>query len=181
MTVMIVSMMMERLEKSTMVCIVPMRAIAVFPLVLWESAKSMTFSDVAFTFLKSSHLSRTLFLWGKKADGSTELASILKPVTFLVAKFLWSIWDARIFDMTQIDIWVDWTQVKSWCLTNSNVICTKSAYWLAWAAQGWFRITCIPLDGVAGMIFDTNVALISTLPQMWSTTNSLSIVVGLGS
>ncbi len=74
MAVMIVSMLMHRLEKSTMDCIVPMQAIAVFPLVLQESAKSMTFLDVAFTLLKSSCLTRTLFLRGRKADGSNELA-----------------------------------------------------------------------------------------------------------
>jgi hypothetical protein len=28
----------------------------------------------------------------------------LRLVTFLVIKFPWSIWDARIFDMTQIEI-----------------------------------------------------------------------------
>ncbi len=39
MAVMIVSMLMQRQEKSTMDCIVPMWVIAVFPLVLWESAK----------------------------------------------------------------------------------------------------------------------------------------------
>jgi hypothetical protein len=40
----------------------------------------------------------------KKADGSTELALSLRLVIFLVAKFPWSIWDVRFFDMTQIDI-----------------------------------------------------------------------------
>ncbi len=86
MVVMIVSMLMQRLEKSTMDYIVPMQAIVVFPLVLWESAKSMTFLDVAFTLLESSHSTRTLFLWGRKADGPTELASSSRLVTFLVAK-----------------------------------------------------------------------------------------------
>ncbi len=168
---MIVSMLMQRLEKSTMECIVPMQAIAVFPLVLWELAKSMMFSDVALTSLKSSCLTRTLFLWGRKADGSTELASILRLVTFSVAKFPWSIWDARIFDMTRINIWVDQILVKSCCLANSNVICTRSTNWLVWAARGWFRTTCIPFNEVAGMMFYTNVTLILMLPWMWSNIN----------
>jgi hypothetical protein len=53
MAVMIVSILMQRLEKSTLDCIVPMQAIAVIPLVLCELAKSITFSEVAFTSLKS--------------------------------------------------------------------------------------------------------------------------------
>jgi hypothetical protein len=62
------------------------------------------FSVVASTSLESSHSTRTLFLCGRKADGSTELALSSRLVTFLVAKFPWSIWDARIFDMTRIKI-----------------------------------------------------------------------------
>jgi hypothetical protein len=58
----------------------------------------------SFTSPESSCLTRTLFLCGRKEDGSTELASSLRLVTFLVAKFPWSIWDARIFDMTRIEI-----------------------------------------------------------------------------
>ncbi len=182
MAVMIVSMLMQRLEKSTIECIVPMQAIAVFALVLWESAKSMTFSDVASTSLKSSCLTRTLFLWGRKADGSTESALILRLVTFLVAKFHWSIWEARIFDMTQIDIWVDRILVKSCCLANSCVIPMRSANWLARAAWGWFRTTCIPFNGVARMIFNTHVALMSMLPRMWSNIAffGLRFFIGLG-
>ncbi len=129
-----------------------MQAIVVFPLVLWESVKSIMFSEVAFTSLESSCLPRTLFLCGRKADSSTELALSSRLVTFLVAKFPWSIWDARIFDMTRIKIWVDWILVKSWCLSNSNVIHKRSANWLAQAAQGWFRTTCIPFNGTAGVI-----------------------------
>ncbi len=83
---MIVSMLMQRLEKSTMKSIVPIQAIAVLPLVLQESAKSMTFSDVAFTSLIDTPLTRHLFLWERKADGSIKLASILRLVTFSVSK-----------------------------------------------------------------------------------------------
>ncbi len=166
MAVMIVSMLMQRLEKSTMDCIVPMQAIAVFPLVLWELAKSMTFSEVAFTLLERSHSTRTLFLSRRKADSSTESALSLWLVTFLVAKFPWSIWNGRIFDMTWIKIWVDRILVKSWCLANSYVICPRSANWLASAARGWFRTNCIPFDGMAGVILDTNVALILMSPRM---------------
>ncbi len=172
--VMIVSMLMQRLEKSSMVCIVLMQAIAIFPLVLWESAKSMMFSDVAFTSLKSSCLTRTSFLYGRKADGSTELASSLRLVTFLGAKFPWSIWNVRIFDMTRIEVWVDRILVKSWCLDNSNVICTRPANWLVRAVQGWFRTTYIPFNGTAGVILNTNVALISMSPRMW---NSISLTM----
>ncbi len=85
--VMIVSMLMHKLEKSVIFCIVPMRAIAVFPFVLWELAKSMMFSEVAFISLISSQLIRHLFLRGRKTDGSTENASSLRLVTFSVAKF----------------------------------------------------------------------------------------------
>ncbi len=46
--VMIVSMLMHTLEKPVIFCMVPIRAIAVFLFVLWESAKSMMFSEVAF-------------------------------------------------------------------------------------------------------------------------------------
>ena len=40
----------------------------------------------------------------KKADGSTELASSLRLVTFSVEKLPWNIWDTMIFDMTRIKI-----------------------------------------------------------------------------
>ncbi len=89
-------------------------------------------------------------------------------------KFPWSIWDVRIFDMTQIEFWVNRILVKSWCLANSNVICMRSANWLAQAVRGWFRTTGIPFDGMAGVIFDTNVALISMSPRMW---NSISLTM----
>jgi hypothetical protein len=45
----------------------------------------------SFTSLESSHSTRNLFLCGRKVDGSTELASSLRLVTFLIAKFPWSI------------------------------------------------------------------------------------------
>jgi hypothetical protein len=48
---MIVSMLMHKLEKSVIFCMVPIRAISVFPFVLWESAKSMMFLEVAFISL----------------------------------------------------------------------------------------------------------------------------------
>ena len=86
--VMIVSMLMHRLEKLTMEVMVPMRAMAVFPLVL---CKSITFSDVALTSLVISQSTRNLFLCGRKTEGSTELASTSRLVTFSVAKLPWRI------------------------------------------------------------------------------------------
>jgi hypothetical protein len=69
-----------------MECIVPMQAIAVLPLVLWESAKSITFSDVAFTLLVNSCLTRHLFLWGRKADGSIKWPQSLDTSNLLCGK-----------------------------------------------------------------------------------------------
>ncbi len=85
--VMIVSILMHKLEKYVIFCMVPMQAIAVFYFVLWESAKSMMFLEVAFISLISSQSIRHLFLWGRKTDGSTDNALSLRLVTFSVAKF----------------------------------------------------------------------------------------------
>jgi hypothetical protein len=84
---MIVFMLMHRLEKLTKKVIVPMQDIAVFPFVLWESVKSMTFSKVAFTSVLLSHSTRQAFFWRRKADGSIESTSFMRLMTFFVAKF----------------------------------------------------------------------------------------------
>ncbi len=103
--VMIALMLMHTLEKLTIDVILLMQDIAVIPFVLWESVKPITFSKVAFTSVCLSRSTRQLFFWGRKVYGLIECASFLKLVTFLVANFPWSIWDARTFDMTQNNTW----------------------------------------------------------------------------
>jgi hypothetical protein len=66
MAVMIVSMLMHRPEKSVKFCMDPMQVMAVFLFVFWKSAKSITFSDVAFISLINLWSIRHLFLWGRK-------------------------------------------------------------------------------------------------------------------
>ena len=102
MAVMIVSILIHRLEKSVMFCMDPMRVIAVFPFVLWESAKSIIFLGVAFILLINSQSIKHLFLWGRKTDGSTEFALSLRLGTFSVAKFPQRIQEARSLGMTRM-------------------------------------------------------------------------------
>jgi hypothetical protein len=84
--VMIVFMLIHRLKKSIIEVIVPTQDIEVFPFVLWESVKSTTFSEVAFTLVLLSHLKRQAFFWGRKADGLIKCASFFEAGNFLCCK-----------------------------------------------------------------------------------------------
>jgi hypothetical protein len=65
--------MIHKLEKSVMEVIIPMQAIAVFPFVLWESKKSITFSIVAFTSLFLLRSTREAFSEGERQMAQSNL------------------------------------------------------------------------------------------------------------
>ncbi len=99
-----VSMLMHRLEKSVMSIIVPMRVMAVLRMDFWELIISMTFLLVAQFLVDYSRSTRHLFLWRRKAVGSTFLVSCSRLVNFLVAKFPWSMWETRALERSLIEI-----------------------------------------------------------------------------
>ncbi len=174
MAVMIVSILIQRLEKSIKFCMDPMPGMTVFHFILWVSAKSIIFSDVAFISLINSRLIRHLFLWGRNTDGSTEFALSSRLKTFSVAKFPWRIWEARALEMTLIKTSSKWMFMLSCCLATSKVILTRSANWLAQAAHGWFNTTCMPFDGGGKEMFDT---VVDSMPISPRTISNINLII----
>ena len=81
-------MLMHWEVMSRMFVMEPMRAIPVPVLVLCESSKSIPSSLRELRSLERCSLTSERFLWGRKADGSTALASLWTLVTPLAARFL---------------------------------------------------------------------------------------------
>ncbi len=105
--VMIESMLIQRLEKSTTDTMVPIQAIEVFALDLCVSRTSMLFSML--TIMSCIRICSTMLalLWGRKANGSMEFASLLRVVTLLVAKFPLSMWAARVLPTIWMERYFD--------------------------------------------------------------------------
>jgi hypothetical protein len=75
---------------------VPIRAMEVFALDLCLSKISMLLSVSAIMSHIRIHSTMQAFLWGRKANGLMEFASLLRVVTQLVAKFPLSMWAAKV-------------------------------------------------------------------------------------
>jgi hypothetical protein len=88
---MIKSMLIQRLEKSTTDNMVPIQVMEVFALDLFASGTSMLFSVSAIMSRTRIFLTMHVFLWGRKAGGLMKFALLLRVVTLLVANFPLSI------------------------------------------------------------------------------------------
>jgi hypothetical protein len=127
-----------------MFVIVPIRLMATLTLDLWVSETSMLFSERASRSTACSLSNMHLFRWGRKRDGSTEFASLLRDVTPSVAKLPWRIW----VQVALLTLWRvqkrDLMFIQSCSLVTIQIFRMRSASPVAWAEQVVSRTTSHP-------------------------------------
>jgi hypothetical protein len=101
---MMVSQLMQRLEKSVMSTMVPIRVITTFVLDLCASAMSMLLSERVVRSLVRSLLLMDGLRWGRNKERLIELASLLREVAPSVVRFSYSRWRAVALLMKTIKI-----------------------------------------------------------------------------
>ena len=84
----------QRLEKSSMLTIVPIQETAMFVFDLWMSATSMLLSDLEARLVARSLFTIGVFLCGRKTERLIKFALLLRLVTSATARFLARKWVA---------------------------------------------------------------------------------------
>ena len=159
MDVMMESMLMSRLVKSTTKLMEPIQAIDVLALDLWASRSSILFLVLEIISLRHSCLAIQAFRWGRNAEMLMESSLLFRVVTLSVAKLPCSKCPDMVFPIILMDRYLDWMLKWSDSLVISNVWQTKPDKEVDRAVWGWFYTTGIPGDGVANVISVTKSIL----------------------
>ncbi len=119
-------------------------------------------------------LDHAWFFWGKKDNGLMELASLLRVVTLLVAKFPHSMCAAKDLSTIWMEGYFDRMLNWSCSLVINRVWQIRSAKEVGQEARGWLRTTSMPLDGVAKVMLLTVDSLKLISAHTW---RSMSFVI----
>ncbi len=127
-----------------MLTIVPIQAMAMFVFDLWILATSMLLSDLEAKSVACSLFTIEAFLCGRKTERSIIFASLLRVVTYAIARFWARMWVAADLLKNTRETNLELRLMKSCSLANLQVSLMRSENGVEQALRGNARITFDP-------------------------------------